>query len=532
MTEYHEELEFESDLRPWEIEKTFNDVLAEQLAHAPYFIASIVLHFLIGLIVAGIMVLTAKPEEEVPTLVAAPPPPPPEVEEEEEPEPEPIEEPIEEPVVVESELEEVVEQETLQEDGDPDMNADAAFDSDAWNNDVGLGGGAGGKMGGRGGRGGGKGGSETEAAVQDALRWLRDHQSSPGFWDADEFMFNDIYPDKEQSDGEGSSTVDVGLTGLALLAFLGNNHTMDKGEFKSVVKTGINWLKENQDSDTGLFGEEVGNPTLYNQAIATMAMGEAYYFSKQSPLLRHPMKKAVQLLVKAQNPYFAWRYSLEPNGDNDSSITGWMVFALKTAKENKMAVGNEVFDGAEKWFATMTDTSIGRTGYVYADGAGVGATPSRPDKYMDKFPAEKSEALTAVALLSRMFMTDGKKVTKWSDHPQYDMLKKQAQLIASKPPIWDDGIDQPGGSAIDMYYWYYATFAMKQWGGKEWDKWKKHLEPALLNNQRKEDKKDNFYGSWDPAGPWGEEGGRVYSTAICALMLEVYYRYAQVLGAR
>ena len=82
-------LEFEDDLRPWEVETTFNDVLAEQLAHAPYFIASIVLHFLIGLIVAGIMVLTANAEDEVPTLVAAPPPPPPEDDKDDEPNPNP-----------------------------------------------------------------------------------------------------------------------------------------------------------------------------------------------------------------------------------------------------------------------------------------------------------------------------------------------------------------------------------------------------------------------------------------------------------
>jgi hypothetical protein len=39
-------------------------------------------------------------------------------------------------------------------------------------------------------------------------------------------------------------------------------------------------------------------------------------------------------------------------------------------------------------------------------------------------------------------------------------------------------------------------------------------------------------GSWDPIGPWGFSGGRVYSTAIGVLCLEVYFRYAKVLGAR
>ena len=39
-------------------------------------------------------------------------------------------------------------------------------------------------------------------------------------------------------------------------------------------------------------------------------------------------------------------------------------------------------------------------------------------------------------------------------------------------------------------------------------------------------------GSWDPVGPWGFAGGRVYSTASMVLCLEVYFRYAKVLGAR
>ena len=31
-------------------------------------------------------------------------------------------------------------------------------------------------------------------------------------------------------------------------------------------------------------------------------------------------------------------------------------------------------------------------------------------------------------------------------------------------------------------------------------------------------------GSWDPKGAWGREGGRVYSTAMMALTLEVLFR--------
>ena len=519
----HEQFEFDSHRR-WDEETSFNEVLAEQLQKAPYLIASMVLHGIIFLVVTGIMLLTSE-ESTTPVLVMEPAPPPPEVEEEEPPPPEEVvEEIVEEPIIQESELEETVEQESLEETGDPDFTSDAAFDADAWNNAVGLGGGAGGKYGGRGGRGGGKGGSPTEAAVLDALKWLRDHQSPDGYWDCDEFMYQDKYPDEPPSDGGGSASCDVGVTGLALLAFLGNGHTTNKGDFRKQVSDGINWLKSVQDSSTGLYGEEVGNSTLYNHSIASMAMGEAYYFSK-SPLLKRPMNKGASLILNSQNPYNAWRYSLEPDGDNDSSITGWMVFALKTADDGGFPVGKEVYRGAKEWFDTMTDKGTGRTGYAFGDGGGPGGRPSRIKAYIERFPPEESEALTAVSLLCRIFMTDTDQVKRWKDHEDFEILDKQAKLLANKLPVWDEE-----GGTCDMYYWYYGTFAMNQWGGNEWKAWKKAIEKALLPNQRQD--KGNFKGSWDPAGPWGEDGGRVYSTAICALILEVYYRYAQVLGAR
>lgn len=511
----------------WDQPQSFNEVLAEQLKRAPYLLASALIHALVGFILASIMLLT-RPDEEVPTITATLPPPPPEVIEEEEPPPPPEEEVVEEPVVQEAEIEETTEQEMLEETGDPDMTADAAFDSDSWNNAVGLGGGAGGKYGGRGGRGGRRGGNPTEQAVADALKWLHDHQAPTGFWDSDEFMVYDIYPDQPPSDGKGNPVVDVGLTGLALLAFLGNGNNLQDGPYRETVAKGINWLRDNQRED-GLFGDEVGNPTLYNHSIATMAMGEATYFAGRPPTLIKPLKSAVSIILNSRNNYGAWRYQLEPNGDNDSSITGWMIFALKTAEDCKIPVDKGAYDGAAAWFDSMEDKNSGRVGYAWGDGGGgPGSLPSRPIHMMDKFPAEKSESLTAVALLCRIFMTDTDKVKSWKDHPNYDMMKKNADLIAAKLPKWD----QDG--SIDLYYWYYATFAMNQWGDQHWKNWEKAIGSALVPNQRRDtpDKKDNFYGSWDPADAWGEEGGRVYSTAIGALILEVYYRYAKVLGAR
>lgn len=505
---------------------SFQDVLGEQMRRAPYVIASLFAHFALALVVAGIMILNASENLKPPMLVAAPPPPAPEIEDEpiiDEIEPiDPVEEPVE---IMETPTEDVsyLDEET---NGDPEMMADSPLENMFINNDVGLGGPPGGKIGKRGGHKGG-GAPKSETNVVAALQWLADHQSPEGYWDADEFMFHDRYADQPSSTGKGNPINDVGLSGLALLALQGHGNTQDMGEHKTQVSAGVQWLREAQ-QDNGLFGEEVGNSTLYNHAIATMAMGEAYYFSHRSPILKPNMKRAVSLIHNARNNYGAWRYDLEPNGSSDTSITGWMIFALKTAEENQLPVDKAAYADANTWFQSIEDPNTGRTGYTFGEGGGgIGSMPSRPSGYVEQFPAEKSEALTAVALLSRIFMTDSKKVHRWSDHPQYELMKKQANLLAAKPPHWDED-----GGSIDMYYWYYGTYAMNQWGGSHWNNWKKSIEKALIPNQRMENKEDNFYGSWDPVGAWGRDGGRVYSTALCALILEVYYRYNNVLGAR
>ena len=58
------------------------------------------------------------------------------------------------------------------------------------------------------------------------------------------------------------------------------------------------------------------------------------------------MKRAVSLIHNARNNYGAWRYELEPNGSSDTSITGWMIFALKTAEENQIPVDKAAYADA------------------------------------------------------------------------------------------------------------------------------------------------------------------------------------------
>jgi hypothetical protein len=502
--------------KAWEHEESFNDVLYQWMSRAPWLLISGALHFVIFLVVAAIPwnLITSQPEQTVHSGIEPPPSEefvdPPEVLPEEL---EPVET-EEVPIVEDYQLAEQDETDTDDvfelSEGDPAFRADSPFDATDSNAVLGIGGAAGGKYGGRlgGGRNTRPGDGQREQALKDGLEWLKRHQDEDGKWDCAGFMKHD--PASDLCTGAGDSNHDVGVTGLALLAFLGDGHTLRHGQYKDVVSNGLRWLRDQQDPESGLIGEEIGHAFLYDHGIATLAVCEAYYFDR-SPLLRSTAQRAVSTIGRARNPYGAWRYALPGDGDNDTSVTGWMVFALKSAQEGGLKVDNEAFVAARNWFDEVTDPNTGRCGYD-----SIGSPSSRVEGHNEAYPAEKGEAMTAVALLCRVFMGDDP-----SEHP---VMERHAELLRKSLPVWD-----PSAKANDMYYWYYGTYAMYQMGGEHWQAWNKAMKPAVLESQRMDGASK---GSWDPLGPWGWSGGRVYSTALMVLCLEVYFRYGKVLGAR
>jgi hypothetical protein len=100
------------------------------------------------------------------------------------------------------------------------------------------------------------------------------------------------------------------------------------------------------------------------------------------------------------------------------------------------------------------------------------------------------------------------------------LLVKGAELTRRHEPTWE---------RKDFYLWYYATYAMHNMGGEYRIWWNRRIRDVLIENQMKTGENA---GSWDPEGArWADRGGRVYSTALGALCLEVYYRYSQALNS-
>jgi hypothetical protein len=332
--------------KPWEREATFNDVLYDWMGRAPWLAISFAAHVVVVLIMMAIPwdQLGEKKEKIIEAKLDAPPeevfedPPP------EEPEEIKEEEPTEEPVLKDAEVSDHNEEDTDQDfesvQGDPDFSSDSPFDSKAFNDVIGIGGGAGGKFGGRfGGRKNlkARGGSGTEQALKDGLEWLRWHQSEDGSWDCDGFMSNcGKIAAGEQCSDPGQATHDVGMTGLALLAFLGDGNTTRDGPYKEQVAKGIKWLKEQQDPDLGVLGEKVGHSFIYNHTIATLAVSEAYYFSK-SPTIKRTAQDAVNFSDDGAQPIRRVALRLSADGRRRHVDHGLGVFALKSAEEGRTA---------------------------------------------------------------------------------------------------------------------------------------------------------------------------------------------------
>lgn len=124
-------------------------------------------------------------------------------------------------------------------------------------------------------------------------------------------------------------------------------------------------------------------------------------------------------------------------------------------------------------------------------------------------------ALTAIGVMTRLFLGSRRADPN---------VRGGAELLIADLPECDSR-----ALKVDMYYWYYASFALFQLDGPKgpyWRKWNQAIKGALLDSQNR--RTDCRHGSWEPVDRWSCEGGRVYTTAVGALTLEVYYRYPNV----
>ena len=338
---------------------------------------------------------------------------------------------------------------------------------------------------------------ESEKAVEASLEWLARNQETDGRWDADRYGAGRIELDGEgrdsrgakQVDGNTGSRADTGVTALATLAFLGAGYTHEEGRYAITVNRAIDWLISQQDEEGCLSGEATHYARMYCHAMVTYALAEAYGMQSDPTIdtrIRRPLERAVTYLLERQNPDGGWRYRV--GTQSDMSMFGWQLMALKSAEIAGVRVPEEVTD---KMVQFLVDRSLGEHGGLAAYGGYGDSNLPTP-------------TMTAEALFCKQML---------------GLPRGHRQSVEAAEYILRH---LPRRTEWNEYYWYYGTLAMFHNGGESWQRWNEALLDVIVAEQRRT---GDETGSWDPVGPWGQYGGRVYSTAVATLSLEVYYRF-------
>ncbi|HEV3137166.1 MAG TPA: prenyltransferase/squalene oxidase repeat-containing protein, partial [Pirellulales bacterium] len=331
----------------------------------------------------------------------------------------------------------------------------------------------------------GGGTPESEYAVEQALRWLAEHQNYDGSWTFEHQKSPKCHGSCRDP---GYAPGKIAATSLALLPFLGTGQTHRDGQYKKTIDLGLRFLTHSMQiqGDLGSLHELGGQ--MYGHGLGSIVLCEAYGMT-HDPVLQGPAQAAVNYIVAAQDTAGGgWRYV--PGQPGDTSVVGWQMMALRSAKMAYLRVPSNTLRKAGYFLD-----------YVQGDkGATYGYTG----------PEAKRPATTAIGLLCRMYLG-------WKqDQPA---LVRGVHILSQLGP----SIDKTS-IRNNMYYNYYATQVMHHFGGYPWEQWNRVMREYLIQTQSKRGHETGswFYEGEDHGGP---AGGRLYCTAMAAMTLEVYYRY-------
>lgn len=336
-----------------------------------------------------------------------------------------------------------------------------------------------------------RGGTEaSEKAVNDALKWLAENQAGDGRWDSDQHGGGTETRALGHNRDRAGIEADTGVTALALLAFMAAGNTHYHGEYRENVQHGLEFLIRQQKNDGLLAGEAKLFARMYCHSMALLALSEALAVTGDERI-KGAVQRGVEYTVRSQNSSDGgWRY--QPGDAGDMSQFGWKVLALHSASLGGIQAPERTNDRLLTFLDRCTR------------GSAKGLGSYRPQEKI-------SNTMTAEALVCRYFL---------EENVATETIDEAAQQIS---------LELPNSRNINLYYWYYGTMAMYHTGGEPWREWNEALQEVLLSRQVQFGMQK---GSWAPEGLWGGYGGRVYSTALAALCLEVYYRHLPIYEAR
>lgn len=295
---------------------------------------------------------------------------------------------------------------------------------------------------------------EAERAIDSGLKFLARQQNSDGSW--------------------GKRYTEAN-TALALMAFMLKGHFPGKGPYGDALDKAVGILIRRAHEGGGYMGVN-----MYEHGLATLALSEAWGMSERREI-RDTLKRAVEVILRAQSATGGWRYQPRPQ-DADISVTVMQLMALASAREAGIHVPTPVIEKALKYVQGLQVKASGGFGYTSA-----------------QQPEFARSAAGVMAMLmcgerdSRAVLLGLEYLRKYPD-----TKFKEARFF--------------------YYAHYYSVQAMYQAGESYYQEWYPKIRDSLLAKQ-------NADGSWPGSG---EESDAAYSTSMSILILGVPYRYLPI----
>jgi len=309
---------------------------------------------------------------------------------------------------------------------------------------------------------------KTKGVVLSGLRYLARTQNRDGSWS-----------------GRGGYSRNVGVSGLACMAFMANGSQPGQGEFGEQIDRGLDFVLTNVRRD-GFITVPGGDTRtgMYEHGFATLFLGEAYGMTQRQDI-GEKLRLAVALIQRSQKAVDGgWRYEPSPTAESDISVTVCQVMALRSARNAGIKVPKECIDRA---IAYVKQSCLADGSFCYM---------------------VRSRTRGSYALLSAG-------VSALYGAGEYDCpeLKRSLRLFEQDTPR---NVSRHG--AISHYYayaHYYASQAAYHAGGHYWSGYYPAVCKELADSQ-------------ESNGSWQDTFGEAYGTAMACLVLQLPYQYLPI----
>jgi uncharacterized protein YfaS (alpha-2-macroglobulin family) len=244
---------------------------------------------------------------------------------------------------------------------------------------------------------------------------------------------------------------------------------------------GMKWLlKEAKKRPDGYMGS-----VMYEHGFATLALSEMWGMCQDpddDDAIQKALEKAVEVILRSQNPGGGWRYQPHADGGEDTSCTMTVFHALASARQAGIVVPNETLAKAVKYLNHVNDAETG--GFAYNGKGAVSFPCTAGGAYIAQLAGQRDTEMVNAALRH---------------------LKSQAPGIFT-------------GARYYGYGHYYAIQAMVQAGDEEYAKWYPQIRDALISKQ-------NAKGA---LGTVKKSGGISYELPIAIIILATPHRYIPI----